>query len=62
MENGNIVTIAGNGQKGYNGNDIATNAPLFDPSSVFVTPNDEVYIADTCNHRNRKIPKATCNN
>ncbi|EFC36192.1 predicted protein [Naegleria gruberi] len=56
LENGNIVTIAGNGQQGYNGdNGPAVNAPLFDPSSVFVTPNDEVYIADTGNHRIRKI-------
>ena len=52
---GMISTIAGNGMKGYNGDDIlATSAQLRFPSSVFVFKN-EIYIADTGNHRIRKV-------
>ncbi|KAG2374607.1 hypothetical protein C9374_010626 [Naegleria lovaniensis] len=58
MKNGMITTIAGNGTEGYNGdNQLATNAQLNYPDSVFVSSNDEVYIADTANHRIRKIMK-----
>ncbi|KAG2374644.1 hypothetical protein C9374_010663 [Naegleria lovaniensis] len=58
MKNGMITTIAGNGTPGYNGdNQLATNAQLKHPTSVFVSSNDEVYIADTVNHRIRKIMK-----
>ncbi|KAG2374636.1 hypothetical protein C9374_010655 [Naegleria lovaniensis] len=58
MKNGMITTIAGNGTRGYNGdNQLATNAQLNYPSSVFVSSNDEVYIADPANHRIRKIMK-----
>ncbi|KAG2375018.1 hypothetical protein C9374_010392 [Naegleria lovaniensis] len=58
MKNGMITTIAGNGTGGYNGdNQLATNAQLNWPKSVFVSSNDEVYIADTSNHRIRKIMK-----
>ncbi|KAG2374042.1 hypothetical protein C9374_011121 [Naegleria lovaniensis] len=56
MKNGMITTIAGNGTEGYNGdNQLATNAQLNRPNSVFVSSNDEVYIADTHNHSIRKI-------
>ncbi|EFC37866.1 predicted protein [Naegleria gruberi] len=56
LENGNIITIAGNGTVGFSGdNGPATNAQLYNPSSVFVSSNNEVYIADFCNHRIRKI-------
>ncbi|KAG2377438.1 hypothetical protein C9374_009349 [Naegleria lovaniensis] len=56
MKNGKITTIAGSGAQGYNGdNQLATNAQLFYPSSVFVSSNNEIYISDTSNHRIRKI-------
>ncbi|KAG2374647.1 hypothetical protein C9374_010666 [Naegleria lovaniensis] len=56
MKNGMITTIAGNGTRGYNGdNQLATNAQLYRPHSVFVSSNNEVYIADSCNDRIRKI-------
>ncbi|KAG2377430.1 hypothetical protein C9374_009341 [Naegleria lovaniensis] len=56
LTNGMITTIAGNGTQGYNGdNQLATNAQLNGPSSVFVSSNNEVYIAEYCNHRIRKI-------
>ncbi|KAG2394181.1 hypothetical protein C9374_003945 [Naegleria lovaniensis] len=58
MTNGMITTIAGNGTRGYNGdNQLATNAELAFPSSVFISSNNEVYIADSLNHRIRKIMK-----
>ncbi|EFC47557.1 predicted protein [Naegleria gruberi] len=56
LENGNIITIAGNGIHGFSGdNGLATNAQLYTPCSVFVSSNNEVYIADQGNHRIRKI-------
>ncbi|KAG2374619.1 hypothetical protein C9374_010638 [Naegleria lovaniensis] len=58
MKNGMITTIAGTGTQGYNGdNQLGTNAQLSYPKGVFVSSNDEVYIADTCNNRIRKIMK-----
>ena len=52
---GMISTIAGNGEEGYNGDDLlATNAKLHFPSSVYVY-NNEVYITDTKNNRIRKV-------
>ena len=52
---GVISTIAGNGEEGYNGDDIlATDASLNYPSLVYVYKN-EVYIVDSNNHRIRKI-------
>ncbi|EFC35906.1 predicted protein [Naegleria gruberi] len=56
LENGNIVTIAGNGPYGFCGdNGLATNAQLNSPAGVFVSSNNEIYIADYDNHRIRKI-------
>ncbi|EFC43339.1 predicted protein [Naegleria gruberi] len=56
LGNGNIVTIAGNGTSGFSGdNGPATNAQLNNPVGVFVSSNNEVYIADQSNHRIRKI-------
>ncbi|EFC36048.1 predicted protein [Naegleria gruberi] len=56
LENGNIITIAGNGTYGFSGdNGPATNAQLYNPYSVFVSSNNEVYITDYSNHRIRKI-------
>jgi len=53
--NGIITTIAGNGIRGYNGDDIlATTAQLYFPSKVFVHKN-EIYITDSLNCRIRKV-------
>ncbi|EFC39316.1 predicted protein [Naegleria gruberi] len=55
--NGTIVTIAGNGFAGYNGDGLdATSAQLNNPVGIYVDTNSrEVYIADSNNHRIRKI-------
>jgi len=54
--NGTIVTIAGTGVAGYGGDGgLAINSQLSNPQAVFVHSTGEVYIADTNNHRIRKI-------
>ena len=53
--NGMIITIAGTGERGYNGDGIlATIANLNFPRSVFIH-NDQIYISDSQNNRIRKI-------
>ena len=54
--NGMIQTLAGSGIAGYNGDGgSATNAQLQYPYSVAVGPDGTVYIADSSNHRVRKL-------
>ena len=55
MTNGTIITVAGVGSSGFNGDILATDAKLNNPVSVTIDLNDNVYIADTYNHRIRKI-------
>ena len=56
LRNGQIVTIAGTGIAGYNGDDQpATNAQLNYPHGVFVSSRNEVYISETEGRRIRKI-------
>ena len=56
LTSGNIVTIAGTGLAGYNGdNQPATKASLNNPTSVFVSSQNEVYITEGDGHRIRKI-------
>ncbi|KAG2383477.1 hypothetical protein C9374_004148 [Naegleria lovaniensis] len=51
-----VLTLAGNGTNGYNGDDIpATSALVNAPHGIFVTSNGEVLFADRLNHRIRKI-------
>ncbi len=53
---GNIATIAGNGTTGFTGDgSTATLAELSYPTAVAVDSKDNVYIADTNNHRIREI-------
>ncbi|MFF8434595.1 NHL domain-containing protein [Streptomyces bacillaris] len=53
---GKISTVAGNGQGGFRGDDgPATSAQLNRPFGVAVDGADELYIADTSNHRIRKV-------
>ena len=51
-----ISTVAGNGIADFSGDDgPATAASLYLPSDVAVDPSGNVYIADTANHRIRKV-------
>jgi sugar lactone lactonase YvrE len=51
-----ITTFAGNGSLGFAGdNAAASQATLYYPSGVAVSPNGEVYISDTYNHRIRVV-------
>lgn len=55
-----IMTIAGNGTAGYNGDDKpATQAALNNPGGVAAAPNGDIYIADTLNNRIRMIDHAS---
>jgi trimeric autotransporter adhesin len=57
--NGIISTIAGNGTQGFSGDGgPAVSAGLNDPSGVAVGPSGNLYIADSGNHRIRKITLA----
>jgi len=55
-----ITTVAGNGTDDYNGDDIeATSAMLDTPKGVAVDALGNIYIADTNNHRIRKVDAST---
>lgn len=57
---GKIETIAGNGTRGYNGDNIAaTAAELNSPAGVAVDSAGNVYIVDTSNTRIREVVAAT---
>ncbi|RKP54029.1 hypothetical protein D7Z26_11610 [Cohnella endophytica] len=53
---GNISTVAGNGSFGYSGDGgLATSAQLNGPRGVAIDSDGNLYIADTGNHRIRKV-------
>ncbi len=53
---GIITTIAGNGASGNSGDGgQATNAQLYEPASVIMDVNENIYIADAQNNNIRKI-------
>jgi sugar lactone lactonase YvrE len=55
-----ITTVAGNGAGGYSGDDVsATSTRLNHPQSVFADATGNIYIADTDNHRIRRVAAAT---
>jgi hypothetical protein len=57
---GTITTLAGTGTAGYNGDlGAATAAQLYQPWSTAVDSSGNVYIADTYNHRVRKVAAGT---
>jgi hypothetical protein len=60
VSGGIISTIAGTGTCGYNGDGIAaTSAQLNYPYGLGVAPNGDIYIADSSNHRVRRIDVST---
>jgi uncharacterized protein (TIGR03437 family) len=55
-QNGTITTVAGNGTAGYRGDrGPAVSAQLDSPNGVAVGASGDLYIADTDNHRIRKV-------
>ncbi len=55
-----IITIAGSGSNGYDGDEKpATDAALNNPSATAAAPNGDIYIADTLNYRIRMIDHLT---
>ena len=57
---GTIATIAGTGQAGFSGDgDPATQAQLYFPFGLTVDSAGIIYIADTSNHRIRKVDATT---
>ncbi len=53
---GTITTVAGNGAYGFSGDGgSATNASLYEPAGVAVDTAGNLYIADSYNHRVRKV-------
>ncbi len=56
----NINTIAGTGSKGDSGDGgPATEAQIYNPNDVYVDSSGNIYIADTGNHRIRKVDAAS---
>jgi sugar lactone lactonase YvrE len=60
VRGGTITTVAGTGVAGFSG-DVGTaiSALLSNPTALAVDGNDNLYIADTANHRIRKISSVT---
>ena len=57
---GFITTVAGNGLQGFSGDDgLATEARLSFPSGLFLDDTGNMFIADTNNHRIRKVDSST---
>ncbi|MFC3803718.1 cadherin-like beta sandwich domain-containing protein [Cohnella sp. GCM10012308] len=55
---GNISTVAGNGNDGNSGDgDAATDAELSAPVGLAIDANDNLYIADSSNNRVRKVDR-----
>jgi ribosomal protein S11 len=57
---GNIITVAGTGTAGYNGDgEPATSAEVNEPSGVAVDSSGNIFIADWHNNRIREVVKVT---
>jgi Leucine-rich repeat (LRR) protein/sugar lactone lactonase YvrE len=54
--NGIITTVVGNGKRGFAGDEgLALNAKLREPTAIVFDNNGHLYIADSGNHRIRKV-------
>lgn len=53
--NGEMTIFAGKGLPGYTGDGLATSAKLYSPNDVAIDGAGNVYIADSQNHRVRKV-------
>jgi streptogramin lyase/sugar lactone lactonase YvrE len=59
---GNIITVAGNGTAGYNGDNVpATAAELNEPNDIAIDSAGDIFIADFRNNIVRELVKATGN-
>jgi sugar lactone lactonase YvrE len=57
---GVITTVAGNGTKGYNGDNIAaTSAELYQPEGIVLDASGNLYVSDTFNARVRMVAAST---
>jgi trimeric autotransporter adhesin len=60
LATGRITTAAGKGTAGFSGDGgPATDAEMKYPRGIAVGPGDDLYIADSCNNRIRKVEKRT---
>src|SRR5205085_2649389 len=60
LTTGNITTIAGTATPGFSGDTaLATAAPLDLPTALALDPSTNLYLADTHNHRIRRIDATT---
>ena len=60
LSNGIIMSVAGNGKRGFTGdNGPATSAQLCQPHGIAVDAAFNLFIADTCNLRIRKVSNGT---
>ena len=59
-DSGKIYTIIGSTSGGYMGDDVpAVNTPLFEPEGLSRDPAGNTFIADTANHRIRRVDAVT---
>lgn len=55
LTTGKIQTFAGDGTPGYNGEGAAVNSELRSPTALAIDPSNNLFVADTDNHRVREI-------
>ena len=60
LANGNITTIAGNGEQGYSGDgDTAIEARIYRPAGISFASDGSLYFSDSSNYRIRKVVLST---
>ena len=55
LNNGNLITVAGTGSGSYSGDGNATSENLYYPWGLAIDKQDNIFIADSHNHRIRKV-------